>query len=278
MKSLLKTSISLLSICSFNVFATIETTVNLNQIERTYDQYLSKYNPERILSAWDVDLVLIQPQNPALQMSNIIKHKKLFKKLFSTLSSEEKVIALNLSTKYSPPTLVEQQTPAFIKNLQEKGVKTIGLTASLTGSLLQISSIEEHRVSRLKELGYNFESSFPSLEKIIFSEMPAFRQNYPTFLKGILHSNASMLHSNKGESLVNFLKKSNYTPELIIFVDDKMDFLVEVETSLKMHFPSIEYIGLHYTYTKNSQTKSISEKEFISTWEKIINLSTQANQ
>lgn len=65
---------------------------------------------------------------------------------------------------------------------------------------------------------------------------------YPCFYKrGILFSG----NNDKGEVLSRFFDIMNYHPEKVIFIDDKMKYLLSVEKALQDH--QITFVGIRYS-------------------------------
>jgi len=225
------------------------------------------------LGVFDVDMVLIQSSEPAFQMLNMMAHKPLLKSLLESLNPIEKDVTINLTTQQSPSILIEKQTPALIKKIQDKHPKCIALTAALTGSLGSNIDQSTRRYEQLKAVGINFSSSFPAFKSIVFDNFPPYRNNYPEFKEGILCSNGEGSELGKGKVLVEFLKKVNYEPQTIIFIDDREKNIVDVEKALLTYNSNIRYIGLVYKGADHYPTKMVDEKSFREKWLEVINQS-----
>jgi hypothetical protein len=209
-------------------------------------------------------MVLIQPKDPAFQMANMKLYSPFVKEVVSNLSPEKIDVFFSLTTINSEPILIEEEMPKFIKGLHNKNVPTIALTALLTGKLLHISNMEEHRMEWLKNLGIHFSENTISSEKIILSNLPSFRGNHGVFIDGALFVNGPKY--SKGEALISFLKKISYTPKKIIFVDDREENLKSLETSLQEFDSSIVYTGLLFSGAKDYPSPTISEEQFKAKW------------
>lgn len=155
-----------------------------------------------------------------------------------------------LSTK---PILVDPSSPSFIQELQQKGIKTIMLTASRPGKLGLIPDMSARRLAILSEFGIDFSASFP-LEPISFSEFSENQKTQiPMFRGGLLLTG----HHPKGKVLAAFLKHIEFFPPKIIFIDDKREEVESVEN--EMEKLGIEVIGYHYLGAKN-KTVNIDEE------------------
>ena len=213
------------------------------------------------LALFDIDMVLIQPKEPAFQYYNIEKHKQVAKKILFSMSPDEMQIFFNLSSTLFGSVLVNQKTPDFLCSLKENGVAMLGLTASLTGQVAGESCLERKKVELLKEHGIVFSSQS---EAVIFSDLPRYLGNPPLFTDGILFSNG--LACSKGDLLVAYLKRANRAPKKIIFLDDIEKNLQSVEDALAEYDPSIEFIGLHFVEALQSCDVEMEEEEFRFKW------------
>lgn len=247
------------------------TTHTMNDVKAHVEKALETTNPGDILVAFDIDMTLIQSTHPATSYPTLKKHGAVYKKIFERLSSEVKDVTLNLPAQF-PSKLVEEGTPQIIGTLQTQGVKVIALTAALTGYLRQAlgeARIEELRHSALDDLGINFENTF-DFKEVIFKTIPPYRSNHPTFFKGLLFSNGEQGAHNKGTVLVTFLKHANFTPKIVIFVDDRKKNIESVKHALKENYPGTQFIGIEYLGAFDSPTEDISESDFHAFWHSLV--------
>lgn len=255
---------------SQQVNAEIITMFTMQEVHTKFVEVSAKSSPEEILGIFDIDLVLTQPSNPAWQMPNIQKYRSQLKALTKDLSPEQKDVLLNLMTKSSPAILVEQDTPHILQSIKDRQIKTMALTASLTGRLGKINDVAIWRYETLRSLGINFFSSFEPAEKISFKQLPSYLGRYPEFYKGILCSNGEGSKINKGEILIAFLHEVSYEPKQIIFVDDKIENLENVEKALATLDKRIHFVGIHYKGAEVLKPIPIDEKKFLHEWEILI--------
>jgi hypothetical protein len=247
------------------------TSHTMNDVKTQVEKALETTNPADILVAFDIDMTLIQSTHPATAYPTIKKHGSIYKKIFGNLPSAVKDITLNLPAQF-PSKLVEQETPQIIQDLQTKGVKVVALTAALTGYLRQVfgeARIEELRHRALHGLGINFENTF-DFKEVTFKTIPPYRNNHPTFFKGLLFSNGEQGAHNKGTVLTTFLKHANFTPKVVIFVDDRKKNLEQVELALKEHYSDTKFLGIEYLGAFKSSTEEISESDFHAFWHGLV--------
>jgi hypothetical protein len=216
------------------------------------------------LAIFDVDMVLIQPAEPAFQMANMKRHNSISKRIFREIPKEKQMIFLGLMTVGSPPVLINDCIPQYLQRLIQRGIPAMALTANLTGKLSSIENMEKWRVEALRLVGIDFSQSAPYHSPIIFDTLPSYRGNYSAFLEGILFVNGTNVQ--KGEALVSFLQKVGRNPKKVVFVDDREENLVSVGKALQSLDETIEYKGLHFLGAQNYPSKEISEDEFESRW------------
>ncbi len=255
-KTLLFTLVSYSSLS----FGQILEVTNMKDIRKHFDNATND-----TLAVFDVDMVLIQPKDPAFQMANMKRYSPIAKKVSAQLPKGKKEVFLGLMTVSSDSILVDPAMPTFIKTLQDKKVSTMALTANLTGKFLHIPSMEKWRIECLKQLGINFSENAPFSKEIVFHDLPTFRGNHSVFMEGALFVNGSSCA--KGDAFVVFLKKTGYSPKKIIFVDDREDNLKSLETALQEFNPAIEYTGLLFSGAKDYPSTVITEKEFETRWQ-----------
>ena len=225
---------------------------------------LEKYEPHQILVAFDIDLTLIQPDHPAIYDLNLKKHHRAFMKVFSSLSKKEIENIFVRALLSVSHTIVDPDSLEFIQFLRKKQITTIALTAMITGEF-EGKLIEEHRFDHLTSLGFIFDTHFT--HKIhVFDHLPPNNGTYPAFYNGILFSNGERGESHKGHAIVAFLEKMELDPLCVVLVDDRPKNLMDVESSLKVYNPSIEFIGIEYKGVEENFNVEISQEDFVNFW------------
>lgn len=156
----------------------------------------------------------------------------LNEKIASGLSRDE-VLAIILPMYYevynhitlSP---VEPDSTTVLSTLQSRGIPTVALT---TRSL----PLVERTKIQLKETGFNFAACN------IFAKDLTFQLVKPALLTdGIIFCN----DNNKGQTLLKVLEACNCKPETIVFIDDKLSHLFDVEKECLLN--KIQFIGIRY--------------------------------
>lgn len=227
------------------------------------------------LVVFDVDMVLVQPSDPAFQMANMKRFNLIAKKIMKTVPVEKQMLFLSLMTTSSRPILIDDQLHQYLTNIKLKKIPMMALTANLTGEFNTITCMEKWRVEGLRELGIDFSQSAPYSRSIAFNDLLPYRNNYSIYLDGILFVNGTTV--SKGEALVSFLQKTQLSFNKIVFIDDREENLKSVQTFLQTHYPSMEYNGLHYTGAQAYPSKSITEEEFESKWQKLADEAIKLN-
>lgn len=221
----------------------------------------------KTLAIFDVDMVLLQPTDPAFQMANIRRHGNTAKRILKEIPPEKQMMFLCLMTTSCDSQLIDNNTPQILQQIMQKGVATMALTANLTGSLGSIQNMEQWRINVLKGFGIDFSKTAPHKEPLVFEDLATYRGNYTTYLDGVLFVNGTAV--SKGDAFLSFLAKIEDYPQKVIFIDDREDNLKSVESAIKTLDQPIEYIGLHYLEAQNYPSENISEEDFESRWLKL---------
>lgn len=259
----------ILLVLSHVIQAEVISMSTMQEVENKVMELVAHFPPQDTLAVFDIDMVLTQPSNPAFQMPNIQKNRAEIKVLLKGITPEQKDILLNLITKSSEPVLIEQDTPEIIKAIEAKKIKTMALTASLTGRLGKIKNFEAWRYEILKNLGIDFSNSFSQTPEIKFNDVPTYLGRKPVFYKGILCGNGEGNKNDKGDALVLFLEKVSFSPKVVVFVDDKKENLENVEQALVKFNPRLKYIGIEYKGGESTSSEDIDTKVVLHEWEKL---------
>lgn len=252
----------LMSLCIFSSHAQIIQVNDMKEVT----EYFNKAN-SKTLAIFDVDMVLVQPSDPAFQMANMKRFGAIAKRIMKDVPAEKQMMFLSLMTISSEPVLIDESTPQFLNSLSQRGVPTIALTANLTGAFGPIKNMETWRIQNLKLLGIDFTKSAPYQQSLIFNDLASYRDNYSTYLEGVLFVNGTTV--SKGDAFLSFLKKTGFLPDKIIFIDDREDNLKSLEAAIQKLDHPIEYQGLHFLGAQKYPSKTISEEEFEARWQRL---------
>lgn len=127
---------------------------------------------------------------------------------------------------------VEADTPDLIKDLQTRGIKTLGLTA-------RTLDVADETLKQLKSVGIQL-----SNQPVYSSDLDIVSDDLARYTRGVLFVGD---RNNKGKVLLEFLRRIGLTPARVIFVDDKMKHVKNVEVALQP-LP-VEYFGFRYGST-----------------------------
>ena len=249
----------LMILCIFSCHAQITQVNDMEEIFHFFNNADAK-----TLAIFDVDMVLVQPGDPAFQMPNMKRFSAVSKRIMKEVPANKQMLFLSLMTISSDPVLIDTRIPQFLRHLMQKGVPAMALTANLTGEFGPIKSMEKWRINNLLGLGINFSKSAPYQTSLIFDDLASYRGNYSTYLNGVLFVNGTVI--SKGAAFLSFLKKTKLSPNKIIFIDDREENLKSLEVVLQSLDKPIEYQGLHFLGAQRYPSKMISEEEFESRW------------
>lgn len=136
--------------------------------------------------------------------------------------------------KHAPYKAVEPTTARLISDFQESGVTAFGFTARGRSEwyTTTLEGVDRFTHRQLAQVGIDFKRT-PVPE-----ELKSLKPDY--FFNGIIFSK----HIPKGDLLQILFQELNYTPSLILFVDDKLEQVKSVEEALKE--AGIPFIGFWY--------------------------------
>lgn len=202
-------------------------------------EHFDRLNTNSLL-LWDVDLTLILPVDRIMHPNSSFERKELKKTYFSDISEDEHDWLISQMFNSCTYGLVDEKLPDFIATIQDKKIPSIALTAISTGPFGSISSMEEWRFNQLKELGIDFSNAFPDHPRVDWHEESEDFMRFPVFFQGILCTDGIP----KGFVLEAFLSYLEWTPDFVLFIDDKYSFLQSVEEVLEEM--GIPFLGIHY--------------------------------
>ncbi len=202
------------------------------------------------LIAFDIDNTLLDPNEKMFQIEYLKPEyfddpkfvqeiQTDFKRLYKTKGPEFKdnfISAIYLGTTFKP---VEPEEVTAVKNLQDRGIKVIVLTASYTGKFGKVKSMQELRFKNLYDSGFDFRKAF-DIQEVIFDKLAPRDGYYPMFYKGLILSSTSP----KGAALGAFLDAIKWMPKKVIFFDELMSNHQSVEKEAKRR--GIAYQGFQY--------------------------------
>lgn len=252
---------------TLNFFVCYAEITPVENMKEVFDVFTNA--DAKTLAVFDVDMVLVQPSDPAFQMPNMKHYSAIAKRIIKELPSDKQMMFFSLMTTGSDPILIDEKTPQFLDQLMQRGIPAIALTANLTGEFGSIPNMEQWRVNGLKHFGIDFSRTAPYKSPLLFNNLSSYRDNFSAYLEGVLIVNGTVV--SKGEAFISFLDKSGFHPNKVIFVDDREENLKNLEEALQKFDSSIEYQGFHYTGAQKYPSKAISEEEFESSWQKLAN-------
>lgn len=250
---------------TFCIFFSQAELIEVNDMEEVF--YKIKDVDSKGLVIFDVDMVLVQPEDPAFQMANMKRFSSIAKRIMKEVPADKQMIFLSLMTICSEPVLINSTTPQLMQKVMQRGVPVMGLTSNLTGEFSTIKNMEKWRVNALRCLGIDFDQAAPYKKNILFDDLPSYRGNYSTYLDGILFVNGTVV--SKGDAFLSFLKKTELTSNKIVFIDDREDNLKSLEDAIQKRDKPIDYLGIHFTGAQNYPSKVISEQEFEARWQEL---------
>lgn len=249
-----------MTFCFFECRAEIIKVADMQEVFEYFREADSK-----TLAIFDVDMVLVQPSDPAFQMANMKRFSAICKRVLNEVPADKQMLFLSLMTIGSAPVLIDDRAPQLIQNIQARGIPAMALTANVTGSLGSVPDMAEWRVDGLRQLGFDFSKTAPYPSPLLFDTLAPYRGHFSTYRSGIFFVNGTTV--SKGEALLAFLKKLDSCPTKVIFIDDREDNLKNLEAALRGK--SVEFLGLQYGGAQQYPSQLISEEEFTFRWQQL---------
>jgi len=215
-------------------------------------EQMLKQADKNTLVIFDVDYVLIMPTDE----STINRHpyrKKLWKEIENRQDKEQVRVlygAIRAKTKWR---LVDPRVLSIFKFLKEHRIPTIALTSIFTGKSGVIKKIEDWRIKQLKSFGFDFLSLSPIKQNIYMKNLEV-TDGIPMMKEGVILT----AHIDKGKVLESILKRAEYLPKKIVFIDDDM---LNIKSLEKLAYKlGVEFFGVHYTAVSKMPEPIINEK------------------
>jgi hypothetical protein len=225
-----------LLLISGNANAEIRATNHMSDVIRAVDK--------GTLLVFDIDNTLIEPEN---QLGSDQWYYFLERK-YAEIDGLKESEAYEKATKVWNKTQdlirmkpVEKKTPAMVREIQGKNRKTLGLTA-------RSFEVAERTLLQLDSVGINFKQNGLRESDLEFKS-----DNTAKFTKGIIFVGEN---NDKGKVLVQFLKALKLKPKRVVFVDDKVKNVKNVEAALQKE--KLPFLGFRYGAT-DAKVKAFKE-------------------
>lgn len=207
---------------------------NLNEFELHLQQA-----DDQTLAVFDIDEVIFTSKDQVLNPNYKIHRDRLEKKITEQLNIAEQKRLSFLLYKLRLRVIVDPNILSVFDLLLNNNIKTVALTHCPTGMVGE-DNIELVRIDQLKNFGLDFSKLLPEVKHVDLSGINI-DTNAPQFLQGVILT--AMI--DKGTVLKEFLKKIAFKPTKILFIDDRMENLLSVQSMC--HDLDIEYVGFEYT-------------------------------
>ncbi|QQV74944.1 hypothetical protein H6P87_00486 [Rickettsia tillamookensis] len=191
------------------------------------------------LVLFDVDDVIVMDTDESRLTHDY--RKELMKSIEKRLTRKECELLLSVILKGKKSRFVNSDILKIFTLLKEKNIPAMGLTKLPTGKFGVIEDMIEWRVRELTELKVNFQEFSPLEDEITIED---FNIGYgkPTLKDGIIYT----AEYDKGSVLEYVLRKTDYYPQSIIFIDDIEENLLSLQETckkLKINYQGFEFMG-----------------------------------
>lgn len=231
----------------------VQKIESFHEVEPVFDQL-----EPGALVVLDIDEVTMTDRDAILRPEGDPLKFKLFNEYYSQAKNkkerEEIQKTLSLSLVLAQKKLIEKELPQIIDSLQKRKIKVIALTSCPTKSFGVIKDCEQWRLDHVKSFGIHFDRSFPSLKRFHLNEMSLDELPSPVYNKGIIFTEGF----SKADVLISFMRKMNFKPTQVVFVDDMYRHVKDMNAKLShKDIPHYEY---HYQRVKNVEPTSLNER------------------
>ncbi len=203
---------------------------------------LKNTSPDALI-IFDVDEVLVYPENVVQLQVAADFWEDTMENIEKRMGKEKRNAMHATMLLQSTWALTDPEIPMLIQALQSKKNTVLALTAFWVGKMGEIESVEHWRSDQLRHYGIDF--SINAIVKNMHFEINnnhlATRnpENLPVYHEGIIFTN----RHQKGEVISAFLKQINFTPKEIVFIDDRMSHIKDLENYCSSK--NIPYVGIH---------------------------------
>jgi len=212
------------------LFFTMQTHATIIESNKLEDIY--KYVDQNSLVIFDIDNTLGIVEDGAEAWVDY-RTDDLLKKGLSYDDAFPLVIAMFCTLIEFAKLKPIGNSPDIVKNLQKKEIPVIALTK-------RSPPFANATIKHLKNIGIDL-----SKNKLYQKDLLLPVTYLSLFSHGIIFTGGN----TKGNVLAAFLKKINYTPKKIIFIDDQKKRVVSVEQMCKKH--NIPFIGIRFSLMDN---------------------------
>lgn len=203
-------------------------------IEADHFSEILPYANEETLLVLDIDDTLLIPKQMLgcdewyqLRLKHYLVLEGTFEKALDRALAEWEGIR-----HYTQMEIVEEGTETLIDQLQQEGIQVMGLTT-------QGLALATRTSMQLAEVGIDLTKTAPASQDAFFVQ----NDHGILFRKGILFTSGQA----KGKALFNLLASCGKLPKRVVFINDKMTHLADVEATSQEW--GIEFIGLRYAFS-----------------------------
>ncbi len=250
-----------LLLTTYNISAVIE----VKSVEDIFEQL--KDADSSYLVVFDVDETLTLPKDPEFQRVNFEKHREKIEPLLKKITPRQRHFLMNMIMATGPSMLIEEKVVEGIKDLQNRSVKVLAFTSSLTAKIPHTRDLKESRLSEMKRLGLNFDASFPDLPPFVFFNQTPHFGYYPMFYNGVLFTNG--YGNTKAEILKAFFREVDWKPKQLVIIDDKLNNLRVLEEEMEKE--KIPHLCILYRGIDRFESPDVEDTEkLIDKWRSYI--------
>jgi len=225
-----------------------------NSLAPLIDRIASINNQTLVI--FDINQVLIKQESSIFNKPGRVWREQLLKTIWNDFTPDQINRLWSLILLGEPNRLADTRLPSIIRSLKEHHAPVIAQTSCPIGSFGHIKSLEDWNIKRLAENNISFDGSFAEYDPLEIKLTTEKINDNAKFKSGVLF-NASAFRFTKGDVLDAFLRKINWVPSQIIFVDNQLDNIESIGTFA--HKQNIQFLGIYLTSVQET-LKPFDEK------------------
>jgi hypothetical protein len=256
----------LLSCCiSFAFTHVLKANITQGETLEAFQKMTENATPQSLV-IFDINDTVLVTDEELFQSSHKYQRLALQYELEEIYSKDLLEQFWNFVRLKSSRRLIDSTVVELVLSLQNRNTKVIALTTAGMGPLNEGLSLEDWKLNILEGFRINFSKSFPEDPCLRFDYLlTKHPKRYAGFKKGIVFT----CGLSKGLVLSLVLKKLNYKPDAIFFIDDKLKNLLSVEEVCKKL--NIPFRGYHYTAVQQVGLKALDKKKIHAEFEAFLN-------
>lgn len=226
-----------------------------------FESLVLKASPESLV-IFDINDTLLVTDDDLFRSSHKYQRLALQYELEEIYSRELVDQFWNFVRLKSSRSLIDSKAVEVIHALQHQNIPVIALTTAGMGPVNESLNLEDWKLSLLEGFRIDFTKAYPQNPFLKFDYLLT---KHPKRYAGMKNGVIFTCGLSKGLVLSLVLKKLQYKPEKVFFIDDKLKNLLSVEEVCKKL--NIPFVGYHYQALQYAPAKALDKKKIYAQFE-----------